>query len=140
MSLVIPSTIRKAMLTALTAMGGELNGVKMGLYVSNTTPGPATILTDLTEATWTGYAQSGAITWGGVAINGAGDAEIVGPREQFLSTGVTSPAQINYGYFIVDGAGTTLIFAERFDTPVTISVAAQYINVVPKFVLSNPQS
>ena len=69
---------------------------------------------DLTQAAFTGYAESSAIAWGAPFIDDQKRAVVMGGSKQFTGGDAVDPETI-YGYYVVNSAGTGLLFAERFD-------------------------
>jgi len=100
------------------------------LYTNNITPGTATVLTDFTEASFTGYAavQGNTITWT-TAVLAAHVATSTGTAILFNNTGAT--AQTVYGVYVTDGAtATKLWFAERdAAAPVSIPAGGSYVYI-----------
>ncbi len=98
------------------------------LFTNNVTPGTATVLTDFTEATFTGYAaiQGNAITWPAASL-AAHVAQSTGSNITFNNTS-GSPVTV-YGVYVTDGAtATKLYFAERdTNAPVSIPAGGSYV-------------
>jgi hypothetical protein len=131
--IVVPTTEGLAILTTLTATGGDLNGAKVHLYANPLVPTPTTDLADFTTATFTGYATSGAIVWGTPFVNGDGLPTVAGGLVTFASTSPFTVGNTIYGYYVTNGAGSVLLFSEQFDTPIVISAALQAVMVLPTF-------
>lgn len=110
--------------------------VKIRLYTSDTTPGPASVLSDFTEmGSGTGYATvtvaHGDFTAAGVS---GGIATLAAPDVTFSVSSGTSSI---YGYYITDTAGMALLAAGRFSgAPLTLD-ASNPISVTPKFATSS---
>lgn len=130
--IAIPDSQRRAIVTALTATGGSLNGAKVHLYKNDYTPGPGSRLTDLIEADFTGYAASAALVWGSTFTDELHNAVAAAASVQFNDTGEAVTNTV-YGYYVTDGAGAVLLYAERFDSPVPMTGPAQAIVVLPEF-------
>lgn len=95
---------------------------EVGLFVNDVTPTAATVLGDLTEAAWSGYARQElrALTWPDPTINGDDQGETDGPEFAFVASADLGSEILNYGLFITmrDDAGTEkLFFAQRFAVP-----------------------
>lgn len=135
-----PDSELRAILNRLTAVApgsadaGRFNGAKVGLYKNDFTPGRSTVLGDVTPATYTGYAKSAAIVFNAAFTNSDGAAEVLGDLKQFLCS-ADGTAEIIYGYYIENSAGTGLLWAERFAVPVTIDTAGDNVAVLPRYVL-----
>jgi hypothetical protein len=86
------------------------------LFTNDLTPDEDTVLADMTEAAWTGYAAQdvdpGDWTLKGVA-NHQGYA-LANPVEFDNGSGVDQDA---YGYYITDSGDSMLLQAVRFDSP-----------------------
>jgi len=97
------------------------------LYTSDTTPAEDTVLSSLTEATFSGYAAIAAVDviWPDPEINGDGEAETDGPVVTWeADSGISSPETIHGLYVsIVDETASEFLFmAYRFPDPVIVSV------------------
>lgn len=133
--LVQPQALVRSMLDDLVVAGppaGLLNGALVKLFKNDMTPSGLTLLADLDEADFTGYAASGAVTWDAGFTNEAGDGEIIGDTKQFLASGA-AVANTVYGYYVTSGDGLTLLFSERFAVPKLIDAAGKSITVIPRF-------
>lgn len=130
--IVMPRSVLLDVITAITGGGGVLNGALVGLFKSNTVLTPDTVLADLTEADFTGYAQSAAVTWGSPGYDVNKVPEVLGDMKVFNSGTPITITNVVYGYFVVDGAGTTLLYAEKFATPASVINADQMLAVVPR--------
>lgn len=85
-------------------------GAEMGLFTNALDPSDRTVLADLTEATFDGYARA-PITWGTPYIDGTGQVIFEGNNCEFLCTAGTG--EILEGYFVI-GAGDEFLGAVRF--------------------------
>lgn len=106
--------------------------VKLRLFKNNYTPVEAATAASFTQANAAGYAEqtlTGA-TWT-VATN-AGVTEASYPERTFNFTA----ADTIYGYYVVDSAGTTVLWAERFDgAPFNIPAGGGSVKVTPRIRL-----
>lgn len=93
---------------------GSLLGCLVHLFSSNTTPTPATIVGDVTEADYSGYAAK-AVTFLAPSISDDGQPELVGTVAEFRPTG-TTVTNVIYGGWIVN-ATSALRYWFRFDNP-----------------------
>lgn len=118
-----------SLLAAATA--GVLDGCKLELYQNDYVPVPFSVLADFTVADYTGYGNKtiAAADWNAV-VQPDGSAGIVGPGEFFDATG-TAVSNTIYGYYVTDSGGTTVLWAERFDTPVGIAGPGTGFTMVP---------
>jgi len=125
MNLLFPD---EGLVTQLTRI---LNGtVRYHLYTNNLTPDLDTVLGDLTEAAWTGYA-SVTKTFSDYTISGvAGHAGYAIAAPTSFSNGSGSPVN-TYGYYVTDSGSTLLLAIARFDgAPLSIAAAGS-LPVVP---------
>jgi hypothetical protein len=90
------------------------------LYTNNVTPGTGTVLADLTEATWGGYAavDGSTVTWATPSLAGH-VAQTNGSNIVFNNTSGSS--QNVYGVYVTNPANTKLYFVER-DPAAVVSV------------------
>lgn len=132
--IVVPDTLSLAQLLALTTTPGAFFGAIVKLFQNDFTPSRAAVVGDFTEATYTGYAASSAVTWAAPFID-----PVAGPTvmSNLVAFPAGSPFVISnqiYGYYVVDGSGN-LLFSERFGTPVNVSLSTANIVIVPNFGL-----
>lgn len=140
--LVQPNSELLAILNGLTADGGDdpdgrFFGAKVQLFKSDTPLVAGTVLGDLEEADFSGYAESGVLAFGAAFINDAGGAEIVAPGVQFTQTAATISNTV-YGYMVVNAAGDGLLWAERFPQPIEFNAANKAKVVIPRYTLGRP--
>lgn len=119
---------REDCLTGFT--GGAGMGAKMILFANDAALTKNTILADLTEPTFTGYAISTAVTWSVPFNDPLNRTVVAGSSKNFICTGGT-PDDTIYGYAIVDSTAMDLLFAERFDAPVPIAAVGDGLTVEP---------
>jgi len=127
--LVVP---KSASLTIMDAIKDALLGnLSLHLYVNNYSPDLDTGLGDLTEATFPGYAP---IAFGftlPATINVDNKAELVYfGSGTFTATGSSSTT--GYGYFVVNEDDGSLLWAERFASPVPLGTAGQFVFIGPR--------
>jgi len=108
---------------------------KVGLFTNNIQPNADTVLADLTEASFTGYAKVTTTTGDSETQNDPLSGERVvyfpPPAGGFHFEATATPgAPVNvYGFFLCDNAGTTLLGAQHFGSPIVISGVGQAINI-----------
>lgn len=139
--IILPSAAKKTMLDALkvdntTDGDGPLFGATVMLFSNDAVIGPATVKADLTEADFTGYARSTAITWGETFVDSSDDAVSVGDTKQFHCDDGVTPNTI-YGYAVIDAGDTNLLYAEKFANSVGVNGADDAVIVTPRFVLGD---
>lgn len=108
------------------AYGAGLSSMKLRLFSNNHTVTDATILSDLTECSFTGYAaQSPSWT---TPANVANVAQTQSGTRTFTYSGGSTTTV--YGYYLTDSGGTVLLGAETFTSPVTLST------IIPSLLLA----
>ncbi|HXG48563.1 MAG TPA: hypothetical protein VNO52_13115 [Methylomirabilota bacterium] len=102
---------------AVTPTTSKLFGAKIGLFTNAVVPSKDTVLADLTEANYTGYAQSAAVQWSNVFDDLSQKPSI---RSQSVLFKPTGNAQLNTirGAFLVAADGVTLLGVELFNNPI----------------------
>lgn len=82
------------------------------LYKNNKTPADTDVVADYTESDFVGYAPESLVSGNWVATPGD-PASATYPDVVFTST--ASQSQLNYGYYVTEDVGGTLMWAERWD-------------------------
>jgi len=116
----------------LAPPAGKLNGGKIRLFQNNVTPGPDTVLADLTVATFDGYADSPAVVWGGGDTDVEDRAVLIAPSITFSPTGAVIGNTIHWWAFF-SLAPDTLVCAERLPNPVVLAGPGDALVIVPMF-------
>lgn len=104
---------------------------KLKLYSNDPSLSPQTILDDLVEAAYTGYAEElldslvASLDPGDVAAMQNDPVSFVAPNP------LTVPGTVT-GYYWVDDAETTLIAVERFPDPFAMNGVGDTINITPR--------
>lgn len=106
-----------ALLAALTGAGGLLNGIKIGLIVNNVAWSKATLLADLVEPTYIGYAQV-TPTWSSVFVATDGTYRVATGLNIFQPTGASTDTIT--GYFVVNTGGTAIVGGDNFPVPIPL--------------------
>jgi hypothetical protein len=122
-----------AVLGILTGVAGRYENATVHLFQNDFTPTPDTVIADLTEATFSGYAAVVDPGWGAAFLNDDGNAQRLLNNAQFTQTAATITNTV-YGYYVTDAAGTGLWWAERFATPVLMDAASRAIAVIGTLV------
>lgn len=126
-----------SILGAMIGTGGIYNGAKIGLFVnSDLTPTGATKLTEFTPPVYTGYAMK-TVAWGTPHGQADGSAQVTGAQLAWTIPDADS-SFICYGYYMTDGAGTTYLGAERFDTPQAVPDPTRAALVTPHLEVTRP--
>lgn len=92
-------------LNAAVGVGGGLHGVKVGLYTNPLSPTDQTVLADLTEPTYPGYAQKAVTPWTVAFVGGNGLPQVDGGDYLFQMDDSTVPTLVQ-GFFLVQPAVT----------------------------------
>src|SRR5882672_5631393 len=125
--LVVPNSVSLQELGTLVGVAGLLNGAKVRLFQNDYIPNVGSAIADFTAATYDGYATSAAITWGTPFTDPVNGPVVLGDLKNFISTGPFTTPNTIYGYYVVDGAGTALLYGKRFATPSNIGGAGQNV-------------
>lgn len=107
------------------------NNLKLGLYQNNIgTPDENTVYSGLTLATFNGYAAA-SLTWGTVAINGSGKAEVSASAVVFnKSSGGTSNTIYGWVLYYEDiMTGNKIRAIEPLPAPKSMAVVGDSISV-----------
>lgn len=133
MPIVIPISARMSTVLAIATDEALLGGAKVMLFKNDYQPSATTVLADLIEADFTGYARSADLVWGEPFITPAQLAEIVAQQLQFNATGSTVTNTI-YGYAVITpGTPDVLQYAERFAEPVFVAGTMNAVLVNPRY-------
>lgn len=130
MDAVLVQASRLAALDRLAAVGGPLAATELRLGVNNISVGPGTVLADLQEATFAGYAPVAAIAFGSAYIDPNGVVRIDAPSETFEMTATTT-LEVVYYWYLVNTAGTALVAIALLDNPVPLTEVSQGLSVLP---------
>jgi hypothetical protein len=134
---VTPTSELVAQLADMTATGGSLTGLSMGLFTN--TVGPARNLTiaalgEVTTGAFPGYARI-AQTWGAPWTDPAGNAHLSGSRCQFQPTSAPASTVTVTGFFLADtSTGLELKFVYIFPTPVSVTLVTDAVVVEADYV------
>lgn len=110
--------------------GHLYDGAKARLYKSNTTITKSTVLSDLTEADFAGYASItlANATFASASVSGHVASSLYGTTLTWTRS-TTGTAQTVYGMYITNAAGTKIIAAGPFDGgPYTVTNSGDAIN------------
>lgn len=98
-----------------------LAGSKMALYKAIASPiSPSTVLADITEADYDGYAQKTLTTWNVPYLDPAGGASIQPGTQQFDFVSGALITNVVLGFYVLNAAGA-LIFVGNFDSPIAMA-------------------
>lgn len=132
-AVVFPNTELLAELNEHAATGNVWDGAKLHLYKTQLALSPTMVIGDFTaaECDFTGYAASATLVWGTAFINPSGIPTIDAASVNFVGGSPFTVANTVYGWYLTDGAGTTLIAARQFDQPINVSAAGVGFSVLP---------
>ncbi len=114
--------------------------VKYHLYKNDVTPTEATVLADLTESDFTGYAGIGPIVEPSSIVDGAHQMISEGNTLTWTCTADLVTAQQAFGLYVtwVDDTSTTrLLRADRFTSPITIAFNGDQVQKKVDFYFKN---
>lgn len=105
---------------------------EIGLFTDVLTETDVTVLADLTEATFPGYArqQTRSLTWPNPTINGDNEAESDGPTITFEATSAPGSPEVITGIFVTikdEVAAEALFLCYSFPDPVTITAGGDQV-------------
>lgn len=124
---------RASLLTVLEAIrgaGGLADGQHIHLFMNDFTPNINTVLGDLTEANFTGYAAANSANYGAAAINAAGQPVMHTGALNFTAADPLTVTAVVYGWYATNIDNDTLLYAERFAAPVPVVYPGQQVTVV----------
>jgi hypothetical protein len=107
--------------------------VKIHLFVNNYTIIETTVLANLTEASYGGYAAQTATGWTDGGIDGSDRDTWTGPALTFQATSSSGLPQTIYGMYATDSGGTVLLWAENFSPTITLASSGDGFTVTPQF-------
>lgn len=122
----------------ITAVANVFSAWKIGLFTGNPTLSRNTVYSDLTQPTFTGYAEV-AVTVPAVARNANGDVLISWEPVIFQPTGAVSPAQIGTGSYLQAtlSSAATLLQSALLSTQFTFGSATDQLSLIWQTVIPN---
>jgi len=108
---VVPNQAERNALAVLLA---QLSTANLRLYANDYSPVAGTVIGDLTEANFTGYAAVNG-SWGSISTGGDGKAVTVGGPFNFTVGSSPSVGNLIYGWYLTSNSGL-LLAAERLST------------------------
>jgi hypothetical protein len=138
---IIPYDQWRAMITEQIASGNWLDGVVFRLFQNDINPTQGTVLSQLVEANFDGYAPVGPVAWGQAWTDAAGNGVTSGSTVGFFCSGTDTPNTI-FGYFVTHGptASETLKWVERFDNPLPMQGPGNAVTLPVVWALPGPVS
>lgn len=121
MPLIVPNASELTMLTAILE-AYEGSDLKLKLYKNDYTPTASSTVANFTEATFGGYSEV-TLTYSDWTIaTVSNNAKAVWGEEPIVWT-VTADAHTVYGYYVVDNAETTLVWAEKYTVAKSLTIS-----------------
>lgn len=136
-SMIVTGYTALARMVAALDAALALDDATVHLFSADIVLTPNTVIADLTEADYTGYAAVTVTPPGVVYLAAAGDILWQFPQIAFQPTGTAVPNLI-YGWWMdgeVLGTGDRLIVAQRFPEPVTMNDPLDVLFVHPRIPL-----
>lgn len=132
------SRLLKNAITSVTSgdFAGVLVGAKVGLFTGSPTIGQDTVLADLTEPTYPGYAKQAITAWQGPFRTEENDYELVGGMKLFQMDDATTPTVVT-GAFLCDSAGSPdLLGVVLFDEARSLITEDDAVNLEVELALA----
>jgi hypothetical protein len=105
-------------------------GVKYHLFSNNYTPTLDTLLSNLVEASWSGYTAV-SLTWSSYSINGVSSHSGFALASPISFGNSSGSSQNAYGYYVTDSGNTLLLAVARFDAPPVVIPNGGTATVIP---------
>lgn len=104
-------------------------------YTNNVVLTEATLLSDLVEGTYDGYARGSIASWVGPELDLQGNQVVV--PAAVVTFSCSGPVTVNtvIGYGILDSTGATLLAAATYPTPIS-PIPGQVHRILPALVMS----
>jgi len=126
--LVPTAAALESFIADLTADTTWLGGASVGLYQTQITPTDQTVLADLTEANYDGYARKVSHTWSPTFVDPNGLYSKQAQTLVFQPTGDDTMNTI-YGLFVTGDDSTALLAVEPFDSPIPLTGTLSNITI-----------
>lgn len=127
------ASLVKAMAALKTAM---LDGGFAGLYQNDITPTVNTLLADLTEADFTGYARVTLAAWLVPYLSAERKGASISPIAIFRQVAPFTVGNQIYGWFVLDKDGV-LMLSGRFDNPISMVDINGIIELIVTYFFGN---
>lgn len=105
------------MVAAAPLATGRFKDCTAHLYTNAIVVGPGTVVGDLVEAAFPGYAASAAVTFSAAGLDDVGNHVVIGDVPAFTVTGDPAGAQVMGIYLLGGGVGTPLLAVGRLPAP-----------------------
>lgn len=140
MNMVVPKVGTTLMLADLAFVYSQ-SGQRLvyRLFKNDLTPDADTVIGDLTEADFSGYAAVTINTWdyGGVTIDGSGRSQVLATSNATFTHNGGATDNDCYGYYVTHPGGG-LYLVQRFDSPpIVMDGSGLFITVVPRLTMKS---
>jgi hypothetical protein len=127
---IYTASLNQALLAALSARPALalLATPNVHLFVNNLAVAWNTVIGDLTEATFAGYAAIALPAFSApvhLASNGQGLVASI----NFVGGAIVAPGQVAYGYYLTDTTNAILYWLETFAEPVPFASVGDFLNL-----------
>lgn len=141
MSLVVPTASRAAILNMILNKDAP-EELDLHLFQNDVTPGNATVIGNLTEATFTGYAAIQLSNANFSTPTNADPSVSTYNAAQAFTSSAGSQNQTIYGYYVTRRTTADLLWVERFAPGdiTTIVNNGDAVNVTPRITLDDEQA
>lgn len=131
MSLIVPDEGEQVLIRRMLkpAVGDDL-ALHLRTFQNNLIPNKETVIGDVVESTYAGYAMKPLLPSGWATPIEVGGVAQMTWAAGFLSWLATAGTQDVYGYYVTDNTDTTLLWIERFPVPQVVTTT-QSIVVLP---------
>ena len=110
--------------------------LKLKLYCTDVTPADTDTVASYTVAVGGDYADKTLTNNSWTVTTGNDPSDAVYAEQTWTFTGALTTNGTIYGYYVTDNAGTTLIWAQKFDSTFTPANNGDQLKLTPKFQLS----
>jgi hypothetical protein len=106
----------------------NLEALEFRLYQNDYAFVPTTVVGDLTEADFTGYAFASDANQVG-PIDTAGSQQALTSSQTFIASNPITVTNTIYGYYVTKNAGVDLVCGERFPVPIQIQNPGEFVGL-----------
>lgn len=131
--LFIPNPILRTYLVAILAGFNPFPSKDVHLFQRPFLFTNDTVLADIPEANFQGYALQSAFNWGTPYFDGAGQLVMSAGNFVFTATGPGNPNLIG-GWYLTDAANTTFVWGQNLSPPVGVKKSGDVVTVEPYFL------
>jgi len=109
---------------------GPLYNLQIALLSAQIQITPGTPFSQMTEATYSGYARATGVTWGNPILQADGTVTILSALETFIAQAASNFVQnVVWGYALIDVSGNVYV-AEIFQSPIPIQAPSDGFGLV----------